>query len=167
MALIDAVLAEFNHELENTQKLFERVPEDKLAWKPHERSMTLARLSGHIAEIPAWGRAILGQEAYDLEQPGDVKPAEPVNRHELLQLLQRNASILREAAEGTKDDALLANWSLKKGDRLIVMMPRIAALRSFVMNHVVHHRGQLTVFLRLLDVPLQAIYGGTADEPGF
>jgi len=167
MPLIDAVLAEFDHELANTRKLLERVPEDKLAFKPHDRSMTLGRLCGHIAEIPMWGRNILGQDSFDLEEASGMQPANPETRQELLQLLERNASILREAAEGTKDDALMASWSLLKGAEAVVELPRIAALRSFVLSHVIHHRGQLTVFLRLLDVPLPALYGPSADDAGF
>lgn len=162
MAIKEAFLAEFDHEMGTTRKLLERVPDAQLAWKPHSRSMSLAELATHVANIPHWSGPILKQTSFNMaDAPPHVAPG------------QSRADILRHFAETTRDaraamdisDAEWATmWSLRNGEHEMFSLPRAAAFRSFVMNHTIHHRGQLSVYLRLLDVPLPAIYGPSADE---
>ena len=158
----DMLLAEYDHEVGTTRKLLERLPDDKLAWKPHARSMSLGGLATHIANLPTWAGTILNEASYDLDSaPPPV--SERTSRSEILAAFDE--TVKRARASLGKDDAeLLAPWSLKRGAREMFTMPRVAALRSFVLNHLVHHRGQLSVYLRLNDIPVPAIYGPSADE---
>lgn len=165
MALIDSIRGEFTHESATSRRLFERVPEAKMGWKPHEKSMTLGRLAGHIAELPHWGAGIFSTTELDLAAiPPDQRSANPSTVADLMAIHDRCVAEFDAATRGVDDDALRVPWRLRRGDFVIFELPRMAALRSFVLNHVVHHRGQLSVFLRLLDVPLPPIYGPTADE---
>ncbi len=165
MALKDALLPEFDHEMGTTRRLLERVPEAEFAWKPHEKSMSLGQLSGHIANIPYWCSATLGTTVLDLAAIGDdARPKAPDSTAAMLVEFDRKAAAARSAIAESGDGQLLAPWTLKNGDQEFFTMPRIAAIRSFVMNHLIHHRGQLSVYLRMNGVPLPPIYGPTADE---
>ena len=165
MLLADALNAEFSFESETTKKLMERLPEDKLSWTPHKKSMTLSRLATHIAQIPEWGETIVEHENFDMASVDpNRKPLELGSRQEVMDLLQKNLAQFAEIVKGKDDELLLAKWQLKHGDHVAVDVPRIAALRGFVLNHTIHHRGQLSVYLRLNDVPLPAMYGPSADE---
>lgn len=165
MAIRDALLPEFDHEAATTRRLLERVPEQEFAWKPHEKSMSLGQLAGHLANLPSWGRSILGAEFYDLATAGDdARPKAPASREALLKEFDEKIAGARQMIAAAGDPELLARWSLKRGGQEMFSMPRISALRSFVMNHMIHHRGQLSVYLRLQNVPLPPIYGPTADE---
>lgn len=165
MALTEALLPEFDHEMATTRRLLDRVPEAKFSWKPHDKSMSLGQLAGHLANIPFWCSATLDAPLVDLEKlPGDRRPKEPASRDALLEEFDRKVATARKRLAETTDAELLALWTLKKGDQELFTMPRIAAIRSFVMNHSIHHRGQLSVYLRLNDVPIPPIYGPTADE---
>jgi uncharacterized damage-inducible protein DinB len=165
MAIKDALLPEFDHEMGTTRRLLDRAPEARFGWKPHEKSMTLGGLSSHLANIPTWCSAILGAPVMDLATiPEDARPKPAVNRSDLLALFDRNVAAAREKLANVSDAEMMAPWTLKQGDQEIFTLPRVAALRSFVMNHSIHHRGQLSVYLRLNDVPLPSIYGPTADE---
>jgi uncharacterized damage-inducible protein DinB len=165
MAITDALLPEFDHEMATTRRLLDRVPEAKFGWKPHERSMTLGQLSGHLANIPFWCTATLRAESLDLATLGDdARPKSPVSREALLKEFDEKVATARARLAGSTDPQLLAPWTLKSGDQEFFTMPRITAIRSFVMNHSIHHRGQLSVYLRLNDIPLPPIYGPTADE---
>jgi len=156
------LLAEFDHEIATTRRLIERIPEDRLRWRPHDKSMTLGGLAHHIASLPEWGLLILDRLQFDLaELPPRVE--EPASREEVLQRLTTTAKALRQALEKT-DAELWAMWSLRRNDQELFSMPRLSALRSFVFLHLAHHRGQLSVYLRLNDVAVPAIYGPTADE---
>lgn len=167
MPRIDSFLAELEHEAALTRRLLERVPEERLEFKPHERSMTLGRLAGHVAEMPLWGTMTLTTDELDLAARTDLESFTARDRAGLLARFDREVEAFREAARGRDDDELRAAWRLRQGDRVFFEMPRAAVLRTWVLNHLVHHRGQLTVYLRLLDVPLPAIYGPSADEePG-
>jgi len=162
MALVDHLLPEFDHEMATTRKLLERVPEDRLSWKPHAKSYSLGQLAQHVANIPFWGQLTLEQSELDLAAYPTL--AELGSRAAILQLFEDKASATRKALLGKTDAELLAPWSLKRGDEKMFTMPKATVWRSFVMNHLVHHRGQLSVYLRQQDVPLPSMYGPSADE---
>ena len=162
MALKDALLAEYDHEMGTTRKLLERVPGDKLSWKPHQKSMTLGGLATHLGNIPNWAGSILNETSFDLTAaPQDV--SERASRQDILDAF--DAATARTRAWMDKSDAeYMGRWSLRRGEHEMFSMPRIAAFRSFVLNHLIHHRGQLSVYLRLNDIPVPSIYGPSADE---
>jgi uncharacterized damage-inducible protein DinB len=162
MAFADFMLPEFDHEMATTRKLLERVPDDRLSWKPHAKSYSLGQLAQHVAGIPWWGYMTLAHPEIDLEVY--PPPEEAGSRAAILASFEKNAAKAREALAGVTDGELLAPWSLKKGDETMFTMPKATVWRSFVMNHLVHHRGQLSVYLRQQDVPLPSMYGPSADE---
>lgn len=166
MPLVDALLPEFDHEFATARKLIERVPDADLSWKPHEKSMSLGQLAGHVANLAFWCTMTLSKDFYDLAANSDPEARldPPASRDELVKTFDDKVKTARGQLAQTTDAQMLAPWSLKHGDQVIFTMPRIAALRSFVMNHMIHHRGQLSVYLRLKNVPLPSIYGPTADE---
>ena len=165
MAIIDALLPEYDHEMGVTRRLLERVPEEAFAWKPHDRSMTLGGLVTHLANVPTWTGAITERLEFDIGTlPPDASPTVPATRAELLERFDENVADARARIAAKSDAELLALWTFKKGGQIVFVMPRISALRSFLMNHSIHHRGQLSVYLRLQNVPLPSIYGPTADE---
>jgi uncharacterized damage-inducible protein DinB len=166
MSLSQSLLPEFDNEMSNTRRLLERVPEDRMAWQPHAKSMSLARLATHLAELPGWGANVLRQEDLDLARARDAgyKPATVTARADILELFDTNVRDIRALIEEADDAALTAPWALRRGDMVLFKQPRIAALRNMLLSHMIHHRGQLTVYLRLNDVPLPPIYGPTADE---
>ncbi len=159
--LKDLLLAELDHELATTRKLLKRIPNDRMAWKPHEKSRSLGALGVHLAHLPNWVPLILDRLELDL---ADI-PAQPADasRDEIL-ALHEAASTTARSALVKSDPELAALWVLKKNGQELFAMPRLSAYRSFVVHHIVHHRGQLSVYLRLNDVPLPAMYGPTADE---
>jgi uncharacterized damage-inducible protein DinB len=165
MAIKDALLPEYDHEMGTTRRLLERTPEADFAWKPHGKSMSLGQLAGHIANIPHWCSAITDNSVFDVATVGeDARPKAPQSIAELLAEFDGKVTEARAKLAATGDEAMLQAWTFKQGDHVIFTMPRLAAVRSFVMNHLIHHRGQLSVYLRLRDVPLPSIYGPTADE---
>jgi uncharacterized damage-inducible protein DinB len=165
MAIRDALLPEYDHEMATTRRLLDRVPEQHFAWKPHERSMTLGQLASHLANLPFWAGPILTAESFDLaDMPEDTRPRMPVSREALVQEFDGKVTATRRLIANAADGDMAARWTLTRGGVEMFSMPRIAALRSFVMNHSIHHRGQLSVYLRLQNVPLPPIYGPTADE---
>ena len=166
MPLVDALLPEFDHEMTTTRKALERLPEDKFDWKPHAKSFSLGALATHLANLPTWGTETLTKSEIDL--PAVQPPASALpSKTELIATFDRNVAAARAAITGKTDAELLAFWSLKRGGKTLFTMPKTAVLRSFVLSHVIHHRAQLGVYLRLLDVPVPATYGPTADEPSF
>jgi uncharacterized damage-inducible protein DinB len=165
MAIKDALLPEYDHEMGSTRRVIERVPEADFAWKPHEKSMSMGQLSGHLANIPKWCTFILEKTVLDLDELGpDARTREPRSTASLLAEFDARTSEARGSLAQRSDAELLCPWTLKKGGHEIFTLPRISAIRSFVMNHTIHHRGQLTVYLRLRDIPVPAVYGPTADE---
>jgi uncharacterized damage-inducible protein DinB len=166
MSIAQSILPEFDHEMSVTRKLLERIPEDKAAWKPHEKSMTLGQLSAHIANMVSWTGMTLSQTELDLNPPGGQTWTPPVfeTTAGLLEVFDNGTREAHQAIEATADADMMVNWSLKSGGHTVLTMPRVAVVRSFVLNHIIHHRGQLSVFLRLLDVPIPSIYGPSADE---
>lgn len=164
MAFKEALLAEYDHEMGSTRRLLERVPDAHLGWKPHDKSFSLGDLAGHIANLSTWMGRILESTEFDLASVADRRGASPVSRDDLLQRLETNVKDARAKLAEQTDASLLAPWTLKNAGREMFTMPRASVLRSFVFNHLVHHRGQLTVYLRLQNVPLPSLYGPTADE---
>lgn len=164
MAIKDAILPEFDHEMATTRRVLERVPDHPDDWKPHAKSMSLARLAGHMAELPGLGLAALEADAFDVASE-QYNPYTFTSRAEALALFDDYVGKLRAAIAATDDERFLQTWNFLKNGQLMFAAPRVAAYRTFFMNHQIHHRGQLTVYLRLRDVPLPSVYGPTADEP--
>ena len=156
-------LSELQHEATSTKKILERVPEDKLDWKPHEKSMTLGRLATHIAELTRFITIILTSDELDFAT-GKYKPTIAKSSEELLQIFREKLDGAIEALKNASDEKMRENWSLRNGEQIFFTLPRMAAIRGLAMNHIIHHRGQLSVYLRLLDVPVPGMYGPTADE---
>jgi uncharacterized damage-inducible protein DinB len=165
MKLSDVMVQEFMHESQTTKKLLERLPEDRISWKPHEKSMPMSRLATHITEIPQWAEVIVNQDGFDMASV-DFKPVMLESRRQILESFQKNLDKFAEILGGKDDEYLMASWKLKEGDKVLIDLPRAAAIRGFVISHVIHHRGQLSVYLRENDVPVPSIYGPSADEPG-
>ena len=162
IALKDALLAEYDHEMGTTRKLLERLPDDKLEWKPHDKSRALGELACHLGNIPNWAASILNESSFDLAGEPPHQAAKS-SRADILALFDETTKKTRGLMD--KSDAeLMAPWSLKRGGQAMFSMPRIAAFRSFVLGHTIHHRGQLSVYLRLNQIPVPPIYGPTADE---
>lgn len=165
MPIVDALLPEFDHEMNITRKLLERVPDDRLAWKPHPKSFSLGELATHLTELAMWGAATLQQSEVNIAEAGTRVPA--ASRADLLATFDKNVAATRAQLVGKTDAEFMAPWTLKRGDQTIFSMPKATVWRSFVLNHLVHHRGQLSVYLRLQDVPLPSMYGPSADEQTF
>ena len=163
MALSETMLPEFDHEMATTRKVLERVPDDKLTWKPHDKSMALGRLAGHVADLPRWVNRAVEETVVEIETVR-AQAYTASSREDLLQTFDRNVAGARKALAGAADAHLGQTWSLKAGGQVMRSMPRAAAVRSVFMNHLIHHRGQLSVYLRLNDVAVPPIYGPSADE---
>jgi uncharacterized damage-inducible protein DinB len=168
MALNEALLLEFDQEMAGTRKTLERVPDGKFAWKPHAKSMTLGQLAAHLALFPGWMTSTFESTSFDYAPVGGEPYKPPVinSRKDLLEVFDRDWAKARQGLKATSDGQLLETWSLLAGGKTIFSMPRIAVLRSMVMNHMIHHRAQLGVYLRLNDIPVPALYGPSADEQG-
>ena len=167
MTLNEALLPEFDQEMANTRKILGRVPMEKPGWKPHEKSMTLGRLAQHVAELPGWAVFTLEKDSLDIAPPGAPPyqpPPPPSSRQELVDMFDKNVSSARAAIAQASDEHLMQPWTLLLGGKTVFTLPRIAVLRTSVMNHSIHHRAQLGVYLRLNGVPLPALYGPSADE---
>ncbi len=163
MTMSQALLPEFDQEMKLTRKALERVPDDKFDWKPHSKSMSLGRLAGHLAELPAFGSAVIATDGINFDK-GEYKPAVVNKTAEVLELFDKNVAAAREAIGGATDDQFRQPWHLIYQGKKIFEAPRVAALRGMALNHIIHHRGQLTVYLRLNDVAVPSIYGPSADE---
>jgi uncharacterized damage-inducible protein DinB len=163
-----ALLPEFDMEMASTRKTLERVPEDKPDFAPHAKSMPLARLASHVAEIPVWGVMTLAQDEFDMNPPGGqaYRTTAMTSRKALLDMFDEQVKKARAALASMSDEAMMKPWTLKNGGQTIMSMPRVAVMRSFVMNHMIHHRAQLGVYLRMNGAPVPSIYGPSADEGG-
>lgn len=160
-----AMLPEFEQEMDNTRKILERVPEAKFDFKPHEKSMPMGRLAGHVAELPGWGAHTLKLDLLEIE--AGQKGFSPSTRKELLETFEKGVKETRELLANVSDEDLRKIWTLKFDGQTIMSMPKVAVLRGVVMNHLIHHRAQLGVYLRLNEVELPGMYGPSADEMKF
>lgn len=166
MSLGKMLAAELQYEAISTRKMLERSPNEKFDWQPHEKSMTLGQLAAHLAEVPQWVRPTLTQDELDFSkmnrQPSDLKTTV-----ELVEVFNKSVSDAFGLLQEISDEDLLKTWKLSNGEKVLLEMPRVGVVRSMVLNHLIHHRGQLSVYLRLNNVPLPSVYGPTADEPQF
>jgi uncharacterized damage-inducible protein DinB len=165
MRIVDSILAELDQEAVTTRRILERVPTDKLAWTPHPRSMSLGQLALHIAQVPGTIAGFVSGPV--LEMPGGFKQAAATSTAEVMTALDQSLAKAKEILNGLDDATITSSWSMKAGGKTIMTMPRLAVVRSILLNHWYHHRGQLSVYLRELDIPLPSIYGPTADENPF
>jgi uncharacterized damage-inducible protein DinB len=155
---------EVDQEAQTTKRVLERVPADKLTWKPHAKSFSLGQLALHIAAVPATVSAAASADSF--EAPG-FNQAQPKDRQEVLNTFSESLAATKDTLHKMDDACLTATWTLTRNGRTIMAIPRVALLRSIMMNHLYHHRGQLSVYLRILDVPVPSIYGPSADENPF
>ena len=166
MPIKDALLPEFDLEMASTRRVLERVPEDKLDWKPHPKSMSLGRLATHLAELPGWVASIVVLDEFDIA-PAAGKAHTAVtltSPAEILALFDETTKKARAAIESRTDAQYMEPWSFKKGGVVMFSMPRVGVVRNLLLSHMIHHRGQMSVYLRLNDVALPPLYGPTADE---
>ena len=162
MAMNVSLLQEFEQEMAIARRVIERLPEDKYDWAPHEKSMKAGRLASHITQMLGWIPLALSQDSLDLSKGHEAFNA--ASRAEMLEMFDKNVEQSRHAIQSASDEALLKPWSLVNGDQILATMPKIAVVGTFVINHIIHHRGQLSVYLRLTDTPVPSIYGPSADE---
>lgn len=162
MAIKDLLIPEWENEIKITRRMLERVPFEKGDWKPHEKSFTLGRLSTHVAEIPGWLTMTLTTNELDFAAGG--KPNKPATKEELIQLFETEAAKATALLLEATDENFSSNWTLRNGEIIYFTLPKTVVVRNWVLNHIVHHRAQLSVYLRLLDVPVPGVYGPSADE---
>jgi uncharacterized damage-inducible protein DinB len=169
MNLVELLQQEFDQEMDTTRRVLERVPEDRLDWRPHPRSGTLGWLASHIATIPRWTAEVLNRDEVDVQPPGGPPPppAQASDRSHLLRLFDDSMQTARSALARAQEEQLGKPWRLLRGGQEIFRRPRAQVLRSFVLNHLIHHRAQLCVYLRLNEVPVPSVYGPSADEDPF
>ena len=171
MAIAEAFLPEFDQEAAGVRRTLERVPADKFDWRPHSKSGTMIWLAGHLANLPQWATLTMAADELDLAPGGEQMPPppEPASVEELVATFDRHAAEARAAIAGASDENFMKPWSLLSNSTVLMTLPKVAVIRSFVMNHLIHHRAQLGVYLRMNDVPVPSIYGPSADEtpPGF
>lgn len=163
MPINQALIAELQYESESIRKMLDCIPEQSLNWKPHEKSMPLGRLTMHIAELSGWFVNILEADELDFAKT-DYKPIIAKSKEELLKSLEENLKKGTSSLQKASDEIFYSNWKLRSGDTIYFELPKIQVIRSMVLNHIIHHRGQLSVYLRLLNIPLPQVYGPTADE---
>jgi uncharacterized damage-inducible protein DinB len=166
MSISEALLPEFDQEMANTRKTLERIPEGKFDWKPHPKSGTMGWLAWHVATVPSWAVETIDKDGFDMA-PGGVQfvpPAQPKTRKEMLDEFDKGVASARKSLAAASDAHLLKPWSFLNNGQAVFTLPRIACLRTWVMNHLIHHRAQLGVYLRLNNIAVPAIYGPSADE---
>jgi len=163
MTMIDALLPEFDQEMATTRRVLERVPEDKFGWQPHEKSMSMGRLACHVAAIPNFAVSAANADSMDFAK-GEYKEIEATDRRQLLEAFDQVVAEARAALAKTGDEEMMKPWSLLRGDITLFRAPKAVIIRSVMMNHLIHHRGQLSVYLRLTNTAVPSIYGPSADE---
>jgi uncharacterized damage-inducible protein DinB len=165
MKLIDSLIGEFEHEAQTTRKFLERLPDDQLEWRPHEKSFTAGALASHITEMMGWADEILNQDGLDFD-PATYKPYVATSVAEMLKTFDDNVVKGKQALAGATADTMNQIWSFKIMGRVQFERPKAAVFRDFALSHIIHHRGQFSVYLRLLNVPVPGAYGPSADEQG-
>ncbi|MGI8735233.1 MAG: DinB family protein [Pyrinomonadaceae bacterium] len=165
MALIDGMLQELEQEAQTTRRVLERVPDDRLSWRPHAKARTLGELALHVAMVPGAVAEFVAAQS-PVQAPQFVDPS-PEKAAELVPALEESIAKAKRVLGGMDDATLQATWRMMQGEREVLAIPRVAMLRSIMLNHWYHHRGQLTVYLKELDVPIPSIYGPSADENPF
>lgn len=166
MRTVDPFLAEWENESATTRRLLEHVPAEKFGFRPHEKSMSLGELAAHVSQVPMFVVGVLGNDSFDVGEITGPGPA-PSTREELLSMHADGVQAAQTFLAGLSDEQLMETWRLKNGDTEIMAMPRIAAIRAFLFNHLYHHRGQVSTYLRMADVFVPSVYGPTADENPF
>jgi uncharacterized damage-inducible protein DinB len=164
LTLRDVLVPEFDQEMALTRLVLERVPEDAFDWRPHETSFALGGLATHLALIPRWGATILEADGYDLASRPPGPPPVKATRAEVLEAFDQHVATVRRGLTDRSDAELAAPWVLTRGGRVLMSMPRVQAIRRFLLDHAIHHRGQMTVYLRMRNIPLPPLYGPSADE---
>ena len=162
MAINDGLMSELQYEAATTRKVLERIPTETFDWKPHEKSMSMRQLAGHVADMFGWYAPTLEQE--ELDFAGGYEEPKPANTEELVALFDKNVAAATESLQKADPEIFMKDWTLRNGEQIYFTMPKAGVIRSFVMNHIVHHRGQLSVYLRMNDIPVPALYGPSADE---
>ena len=164
MSIAESLLPEFDREMGITRRLLERIPDGQFSWKPHDKSMTLGRLAEHLAELPGWAKVSIVDSGVDVATARPAGYTSPGSRADVLALFDKNVAEGRAALSGRSDAELMAPWTLRAQGKEIFTMPKAMVLRGFVMNHAIHHRGQMSVYLRLHNIPVPSMYGPSADE---
>lgn len=166
MSIGQSMIGEFDQEMQNTRKVLERLPDEKWSWKPHEKSGTVGWLAGHIATLPGWLTMTINTEELDYAPVNGpaYQPPKIENRQQALANFDKEVGEARAALASVSDQEMMKGWKLLAGGQEIFTMPRIACIRGFVMNHLIHHRAQLTVYYRLLNIAVPGMYGPSADE---
>ncbi len=166
MSIGQSLLPEFDQEMANTRKTLERIPDDKLDWKAHPKSFSIGAVATHLSQLPMWAKMTIEVDELDIQPPGapPYKMELLTSRAAILEHFDRSLAAARALLAAATDERLLANWTLLMTAKVMFRMPRIAVLRGMVMNHMIHHRAQLGVYLRLNDVAVPALYGPSADE---
>ena len=162
VTISQTLLPEFDQEMGSTRKMLACVPDDKLSWQPHEKSMTLGRLATHVAELPNWAVRAVTTESFEVDPTAKRHIA--ASKAELLEIFEKAAAAARAAISGASDEDLQVEWSLIFGGRKVMTLPRFMVVRTMMMNHLIHHRAQLGVYLRLNDVAIPGMYGPSADD---
>lgn len=165
MSISQVLLPEFDQEMKNTRKVLERVQAEKLGWKPHEKSFAFGSLATHVANLVSWGSTIMGSDELDIG--GSFTPPQVGSTQDILDMFDKNVTETRAALASASDQDFMQPWTLRKGEQVLFTLPKAAVVRTMVFNHVIHHRGQLSVYLRLNDIPVPSIYGPSADEQIF
>jgi uncharacterized damage-inducible protein DinB len=163
MKMVESLMLEFEHEARTTRMHLERLPNDKLDWRPHEKSFTAGALAAHIIECVRWGDSIFNLDEFDID-PTVYKPYQATSVADLLKTFDDNLANCKQALAGVTDTALMQTWRFKVMGRLRFERPRASVFRDFTLSHLIHHRGQFSLYLRLLNVPVPGSYGPTADE---
>ncbi len=166
MTFAETILPEYDQEFANARKVLERIPEDKLDWRAHPKSNTIGWNANHLAEIPGWVEGTLKQDVWDIAPKNGEPYQSPklISKQAILDLFDKNVAAGRKALAAAKDADMGKMWSLVKGGEPMISMPRAAVIRSFILNHLVHHRAILCVYLRLNDIPVPGMYGPSGDE---
>ena len=164
MAIIDVLLPEFDREMGLTRRALERVPDGQFDWRPHPTSVTLGRLAEHLTEMPHWALMTMTQDGIEMTTGRPPDYLRPATRAAVLAQFDSYLKSGRGSVVGRTDAEFNAPWTLRAGGKEVFTMPKIGVMRNFVMNHMIHHRGQLMVYLRMLGVPVPSIYGPSGDE---